>query len=210
MINQDLLIYIKKRLSDDISRGQIVSDLESVGWEEKDIADAFQGHEEKVFVRNSWGKVLMKIIGAIMIIIPIILIGVSVFILITGYHGSSQGHRISDATVQSNLKMVQVQSELAWDYSEAIRGDNSGNYNATCGANNIQQDPIIRTAIKAADDANGDGEVVCGKSSFGDADAYAISAQFDSEEPTSWCIDSTGFAGEITESIKSNDTNCEI
>ena len=56
MINQDLLIYIKKRLSDDISRGQIVSDLESVGWKERDIADAFQGYEEKVFVRNSWGK----------------------------------------------------------------------------------------------------------------------------------------------------------
>ena len=210
MTNQDLLIYIKKRLSDDISRGKIVSDLESVGWEEKDITDAFQGHEEKVFVRNSWGKVLMKIIGTIMIIIPIILIGVSIFILITGYHGSGRSHRTSDATVQSNLKIIQVQSELAWDDSEVIRGDNSGNYNATCGANNTQQDSTIRNAIKAADEANGDGVIVCGKPAFDDADAWAISAQLNSEEPSFWCADSTGFAGKITEPIKPTDTRCRL
>ena len=201
MKNQDLLIYIKNRLNDGVSREQIISDLEKVGWEKKDIDDAFQAHEEGVPIQRS-GKInLVKTITAVMTIVPVIIILGSIFIFINGGNVFSQSNcRTSITSVMSNMKTVQVMSELSWDDYK--------NYNGVCGINGIQQDMTIRAAIEGADNSNGDGVIVCGKPAFGNAEAYAISVQLVSEEPTFWCVDSTGFAGETNESIVENDTVC--
>lgn len=150
MKNQDLLVYIKNRLDNGISREKIILDLENVGWEKKDIDEAFQAHEEGVPIQRS-GKInLGKTITAVMTIVPVIIILGFIFVLIIEVNDNGRSHSASSPRIQSNLKTVNVQAELAWDDSELVWG--TGNYNAVCGANGIQQDMTIRAAIEVADE----------------------------------------------------------
>lgn len=201
MINQELLLYIQTRLDDDVNREQIVSDLLGVGWENKDIDNAFQSHEEGVPVQKNWSQILTKIITMIMIVVPSVVLLGSMFVLISGFTDSGGSHHANNVNIKANMSGIRVQAELAYD--------NAGyNYNSVCGTNNIEQDRTIRAAIEDIDERNGDGEVICGRPVFGDVDAYAISAQLNSEEPTFWCVDSTGFSGETNTQIGHNNTKC--
>jgi type IV pilus assembly protein PilA len=95
----------------------------------------------------------------------------------------------SDAAVQSNISGVRVQAELIYD--------DDSDYDTVCGANSQTQDTTVKSAIDAANDANGTaGSVTCGKPATGAATAWAIAADLTSGG--AFCVDSTGRATDKT------------
>ncbi len=195
MVNQELLAYITARLEIGSSREEIREDLSGVGWKMENIVDGFKAYDDGVPLQSSAVRFVRKHL--------LMLLSSGIFIFMIAmliYGGSSGGHPARQATVKSNLSGIRAQAELSWD--------DIGNYNAICGVNGVEQDRTIVSAIEAADQANNDGSVVCGRPLYGDADAYAISAQLRSDTDEYYCIDSTGEAGVRSESIDLYDTKC--
>ncbi|MCK5027538.1 MAG: hypothetical protein KAS07_03905 [Candidatus Pacebacteria bacterium] len=197
MINQEILAYITARLENGSSREEIKEDLSGVGWETEDIVNGFKAYDGGASLQSPAVRFFLKHIFVFLSL------GIFVFMIAMLIYGGSSGEhpaRGSDARIKANLSGIRAQAELSWD--------DIGNYNAVCGTNGREQNRAIVNAIEDADQANEDGSVVCGRPLYGDADAYAISAQLRSDTDEYFCIDSTGVAGVRNESIDLYDTKC--
>lgn len=105
----------------------------------------------------------------------------------------------ADAAVMANFATIQTQLEIYYS--------NYGNYGSftivtgicTAGADDtsvLRKDTTIKTAIAAADAANGTGVVKCYVRTS-DPIAYTIVGQLSVDNTKYWCIDNTGAAKQV-------------
>jgi len=104
--------------------------------------------------------------------------------------------KANQASVQSNLKTISVQAEMYYDDHDQSYGSSTPAA-ATC-TGGMFEDPTIAQAIAGATDAGaGAANRMCAIGT--DSQTWAISVEYKSPAtgaPTSWCSDSTGYAGD--------------
>ena len=106
---------------------------------------------------------------------------------------STARNKGSYAAIQSDLSSVQTEAEI---YYSGAGGNSYGGGDAlgTCGVAGTMYilDTTIKSAIAAADSANGSGNVYCGTN--GTKSGYAVAVQLVSDNTKYWCVDSSGNA----------------
>jgi prepilin-type N-terminal cleavage/methylation domain-containing protein len=112
----------------------------------------------------------------------------------------------NDAAVQSDLSTVQTQAEIYYGNNGNSYGDQAyittGAVNCTGG---MFSEGTIKNALAGADNANGASGTNTGKvgcySTATSPSAYVVTASLASSTASLasyWCVDSTGFAGQLT------------
>jgi len=193
MKNQDLLVYIKSRLNDGVSREQIISDLENVGWEKKDIDEAFQAHEDGVPIQKSWKRILGKIFMVIIIYAPVVAVLGLIFASVIQFNNVACHPRSRESEIKSNLRTVSVQAELYYDNNGQAYGPATVAVLSTpCPG--MFADSTIKQAFASAT-SSGSGAYQCAIGVGGQTWAASVTYK---DGSATWCVDSTGRAASST------------
>jgi len=200
-VDKKLLLYIQDQINNDVDRGSITQKLINVGWQKEVIDGGFSAYQAGERVRLSKMVETMKVIGKSIAILTLISLGIFNVLLVMERMKHDSGS--NNAAVKQTLSSIRSQAEIVYNH----QGEKN-NFNAVCGANDVSQDSSMIRLIEAADANNGEGKVVCGAPLEGMALSYAVSAELLGEYQDFWCVDSSGFAGEISRQINLNETKC--
>ncbi len=110
----------------------------------------------------------------------------------------------SDAAIKANLANIRTQAQLYYDNQNPNSYGSDVQGTSDCSAGMFTADPVIASAISAAQTASGAGVVATCFADDGNAAAgtaatsWAISVPLKSDTTHSWCVNNTGASKDIT------------
>ena len=104
-----------------------------------------------------------------------------------------------DTGIKANLANIRQHAE-----SDHL---GTGHYNSVCGNGSTDQNPMIAELIRVAE-LESPGTAVCASEALAETQGWAISLELASSGY--WCVDATGFSGEIPGPLDhANDVSCQ-
>jgi len=147
------------------------------------------------------------------LLVVIAIIGILASIVIASLNTARE--KGNQASIKANAKTVSVQAELYYDTDQRY-GEIAGFLRTACpvynagGTNMFAADRTINNALITAEGAGGTAGAFCALGVGGQT--WAIDIQY-KDSTTTWCADSTGYAGETTmaddEIIIDGDVHCQ-